>query len=99
MLAVLDRGYSTQNQFCEKTAFGGTYMKNVILSIAVAFALVAAFIYGVEFGRKVEHESVMNAEIKASTASVSDNGIDIPTYSYDYAPDSSGDEAYYTPKE
>lgn len=64
-------------------------MKNVALSIAVAVALVAAFIYGVEFGRKVEHDSVVNARADVPAAS------SYSTYSYSYTPDEGHTD--YTP--
>jgi hypothetical protein len=62
-------------------------MKQVAVSAAVAVALFGAFIYGVEFGRKVEHEAWINAK-EASAASHSTYG----NYSYD------SDHDVYEPK-
>ena len=41
-------------------------MKNILLSIAVAIGLFGSFIYGVHFGRQVEHEAVVNATTMSS---------------------------------
>lgn len=62
-------------------------MKYAILSIAVAIALFASFIYGVEFGRKVEHEALVNAN-KVSAASVYTYGsYYAPSYGSNYTTD------------
>jgi hypothetical protein len=39
-------------------------MKHVVLTIAVAIAIAiaAAFIFGVQFGHKVEHEAMVSAD-------------------------------------
>lgn len=37
-------------------------MKHIAVSVAVALALFGAFIYGVEFGRKVEHDAQVSAK-------------------------------------
>lgn len=50
-----------------------TTMKQVAVSVAVAIALFVAFIYGVEFGRKVEHDARVNAR-EAAAASCSSYG-------------------------
>jgi len=75
-------------------------MKNAALSIAVAIALFAAFVYGVEFGRKVEHDAAANARVEASAASSYSEGDYSPeTYSfYSYTPDENPDTSY-TPED
>lgn len=70
------------------------YMKHIAVSVAVAVALFVAFIYGVEFGRKVEHDAQVSAK-EASAASYysyesstqNDSGHDVyePKGEYDYS--------------
>jgi len=68
-------------------------MKNAALSIAVAIALCASFIYGVSFGREVEHDAELNASYKAAAVSLYYQGFNTPAYTN--APDSTSDGTYY----
>jgi len=67
-------------------------MNNVILAIAVATAFFASFIYGVNFGRKIEVDAQMNAckSVITSHGSTYSPGYSSDSYqgggTYDYTP-------------
>ena len=67
-------------------------MKYAILSVAVGFAIAIAFIEGVMFGRKVEHEAVVSQLVNYDASST--QGGYSPYSDYSYTPDDESDSVY-----
>lgn len=82
----------------KKLWWKGTHMNNDALSIVAVIAIAAsAFIFGVEIGRKVEHNSIVSTvALAVSASSYSEGAYYTPAYSSDYTTDYSSD-ASYTP--
>jgi len=80
---------------------GTNIMKHVVLTIAVAIAIAAAFIFGVQFGRKVEHEATVSADARAqATGNYYYGSYEVPAEGYNLPTDKeSAGSHYYTPAE
>lgn len=89
--AVLVRGYSTRNIFCEKIWAKGICMKNAILATTIAFFGCGMFVGGFVLGRQTEGKPFQTPAVTEQVdGSVEYTGGLTKTAAY---------EGYYTPSE